>query len=253
MLVLLLIFASLWSYFASAQPEDKKPILGLTSTLPLRWGEGGISDIGSLSNNPLPAYLRLSKKYQVKLIDEVTRPSMRKYSRVLMAQPRSFAPSEFAALDEWVRAGGYLVVLSDPALQWESVYPLGDKRRPLFTSLFSPIFSHWGLEMVLLMETSTNGENVIELENQSIRTVTVGAWQPLPKSTAICTIKNNAVLADCKIGKGRAVLLADADMLNEEYWQGSGIRALMGNDDFGNIEWLMGALDHGAIQKNASN
>ena len=78
------------------------------------------------------------------VLDSFDALNVRSTPLLLLAQPRALAPAEMVKLDSWVRDGGKLLILADPALQWGSLYPLGDKRRPLFTSLLSPLFSHWG-------------------------------------------------------------------------------------------------------------
>jgi hypothetical protein len=49
-------------------------------------------------------------------------------------------------------------------------------------------------------------------------------------------------LADCRIGKGRAVLLADADMLDVAFWEGRGMRMLTGGDEFANLAFVEALL-----------
>ena len=49
---------------------------------------------------------------------------------LLAAQPQALTAERLVALDDWVRAGGRLVLLADPSLRWESSRPLGDRFRP---------------------------------------------------------------------------------------------------------------------------
>jgi ABC-type uncharacterized transport system len=224
------------------EPQGAKPVLGLMTTLPLQWSEGGIEADIAGDAKPHPAFARLQSRYDVRPFDDFSDLDKQPFSLMLLAQPRALAPSELVALDAWVRGGGRLLILADPALQWGSLYPLGDKRRPLFTSLLSPLFSHWGLELVLPMN---DAQAVVlrEADGLAVRTQTPGEWLPKTgKAAATCVITNHKLLADCRVGKGRALLLADADLLDTVYWEGQGVRAVTGDDEFGNMLWVEAML-----------
>jgi hypothetical protein len=49
-------------------------------------------------------------------------------------------------------------------------------------------------------------------------------------------------LADCRIGKGRAILVADADLLDAAFWEGQGMRIVTGADEFANMAFIQGLL-----------
>lgn len=232
----------LWQFWPENDDADR-PVLGLSTSLPLYWGEGDIGDVMNDAAQPLPAYLRLNEKYEIRLIDAFEPQNLKKFDHIILAQPRAVSPSEFVAINAWVRGGGTLLLLADPALQWESIYPLGDKRRPLFTSLMSPLLSHWGVELILPLDGE--GKNVREVQagGFDIRTVTPGAWQARAGKNSACIISANAFLADCTLDKGRVILIADADLLASEYWRGTGVRSIFGNDDFENIAMIEAFLD----------
>jgi hypothetical protein len=159
-----------------------------------------------------------------------------------LAQPRAFSPAELVQLDSWVRKGGRLLILADPALQWGSLYPLGDKRRPLFTSMLSPLFAHWGLELVLPI-ADAEPMAIRKIGKLSIRTQAPGEWLKINRGgSARCALAEGGLLADCKIGKGRALLVADADLLDTAYWEGRGMRVLTGGDEFDNLAWVESLL-----------
>jgi hypothetical protein len=242
LLVLGLVF--LLSAMRYLRPENKvdRPTLGLMTTLPLQWSEGGIEAVIASDAPPHPAYARLTKAYNVKPIDDLAVLGANNPSLLLLAQPRALRPAELVRLDAWVREGGRVLILADPALQWGSLYPLGDKRRPLFTSLLSPLFSHWGVELVLPI-TEEAPLVVREVDTLTLRTQTPGEWQVKQGSVGgACVIADHRLVADCRVGKGRAFLVADADLLDAVYWQGRGIRALTGTDEFGNIQWIQALL-----------
>jgi ABC-type uncharacterized transport system len=243
---LLLVFAlvMLLTAMRYLQPvrQGPKPVLGLMTTLPLQWSEGGIEADLAEDANPHPAYVRLQQQYDVRPIDSFNELNIASIPLLLLAQPRALSPKELVRLDDWVRGGGRVLILADPALQWGSLYPLGDKRRPLFTSLLSPLFSHWGVELVLPM---TDDQEVVlrEIGGSTIRTQTPGEW--LPKKGGqppLCRIGDQDMVADCRVGKGRALLIADADLLDTPYWQGQGVRAVTGDDEFANLDWLEASL-----------
>ncbi len=214
------------------------PKLGLMTTLPLQWSEGGIEAAISSDAEPHPAYARLSAAYQIVPIDNLENIDRYGLRLLLLAQPRAMSPSELVKLDEWVRKGGRLLVLADPALQWGSLYPLGDRRRPLFTSLLSPLLSHWGVELVLPINED-QPLSIQEIDGLTLRTKTPGEWRSKQAGTeANCKISLNAIIADCTVGKGRAFLVADADLLDTVYWEGRGVRSITGSDEFGNMQWI---------------
>jgi ABC-type uncharacterized transport system len=226
------------------EPDGKKPVLALMTTLPLQWSEGGIEADLAAEAKPHPVYARLQQAYDIRLLDDLKALAEHRYPTLLLAQPRAFAPAELVVLDKWVRDGGQLVILADPALQWGSLYPLGDNRRPLFTSMLSPLLDHWGIELVLPM---TDERQVVlrAVAGFNIRTQTPGEWiakQTVTSSKTGCRLSARNILADCRLGKGRALLIADADFLDTVYWEGRGVRAFTGTDEFGNMAFLEGLL-----------
>jgi ABC-type uncharacterized transport system len=220
------------------KPKANRPVLGVMTTLPLLWEEGDVGDIIVSSGRRAPAIQRIGQDFEIRPVDVLSRGSLNKIDTLLLVQPRALSPNEFAYLDQWVRSGGKLVLLADPALHWESIYPLGDKRRPLFTSLLSPLFKHWGIELVLPMDEGDTKDQIFDLSGHTIRTVTAGEWQMLGDGAKICAISDVPKVTICNVGAGEAVLLADADLLDDELWRGSGIRALLGYDDFDNVAWV---------------
>lgn len=234
--VALLLLLTAISYFRPDPPQAKTK-LGLMTTLPLQWPEGGVAAALDESSEASPAYQRLAKSYEIVPIDSLSALSQNHVRLLLMAQPRALAPAELVRLDAWIRQGGHALILADPALQWESIYPLADKRRPLFTSLLSPLFAHWGLEM-FIPANDANPSVIRKLGEQSVRTVSPGEWQMRKSKSANCMLMSDAMLVDCAIGRGRAILVADADLLDARFWAGSGVRAVSGSDDFDNMLWL---------------
>ena len=249
--LLLLLFACLLvAGYAYTRPNDSrpKPVLLMMTTLPLQWSEGGVEADLAQDAAPHPAYAHLRRQYAVQPIDDLRTLPQKPAQMLLLAQPRALHPSELVQLDDWVRAGGHVLIMADPALQWGSLYPLGDKRRPLFTSMLSPLFTHWGLELVLPM-ADEKPMALRKIGPFNIRTQTLGEWLPRANTgTTSCNIFAQGLVADCRLGKGRAMLVADADMLDSRYWEGRGIRMITGGDEFANMDWiesLLAALSSG--------
>ncbi|MEP7349986.1 MAG: Gldg family protein [Sphingorhabdus sp.] len=243
-LLLVVALVLLLSAMRYVRPESRvdQPTLGLMTTLPLQWSEGGIEAAVAADAAPHPVYTRLAQAYQIVPIDDLDVLEKNRLSLLLLAQPRALGPAELVKLDAWVRRGGRLLVLADPALVWGSLYPLGDKRRPLFTSLLSPLFGHWGIELVLPINEKTPLA-VRDIDGLRLRTQTLGEWQMLKGgNSGVCVIEVVPIVADCEIGKGRAFLVADADLLDTVYWEGRGARKLTGGDEFGNMRWVEALL-----------
>lgn len=239
LLVLSLVFVLSAMRYLRPHERTDLPALGFMTTLPLQWSEGGIEAAVVADAAPHPAFARLSEAFQLVPVDSLD--DIGRLDLLLLAQPRAMSPEELVKLDAWVRSGGKLLLLADPALQWGSLYSLGDKRRPLFTSLLSPLFSHWGLELVLPIGEA-EPVSIREIDGLTVRTRTPGEWRNRPDGKAVCTMGSNAIYADCAVGKGRALLVADADLLDTVYWEGRGIRILTRSDEFGNIKWVENML-----------
>ncbi len=242
MVLSLLLFLTAFGYLRSGQTAAK-PRIGLMTTLPLRWAEGNMATVLDPGAKPSGAYNRLAERYRIDLIDKPEQLSRRKLDVLVLAQPRVFGPAELVNLDNWVKRGGKLLIFADPALAWESTYPLGDNRRPLFTSLLSPLFTHWGIELVLPMDGS-KVDDVRKIGAFSLRMPTPGAWQLRSASNdAACSISADYLLANCEVGKGNALLVADADILDANLWQGTSARAFIGSDDFANMDWVISLIE----------
>ena len=236
----LLVFAL---YACSGAKPAKRPIIGLMTTLPLQWQEGDIGDVIGAKGAASPTFSRINARFETRPIDNLSPQSLSGISALMLAQSRALSPTELNDLDHWVRGGGKLLLFADPALHWESIYPLGDKRRPMFTTLLSPLFAHWGLELVLPIAQGDEKYQTFLINGKTIQTVTAGAWQIITGGKAECAIAKVSIVANCNIGEGSAILVADADLLDADLWQGTGIRAVFGTDDFANIAWTVAQLD----------
>ncbi len=201
----------------SAAPPAQKRDLMLMSALPLVWGEKGPLDPGS---RPAAAYKALAEEFRIRPLDVLDEKSLARGRLLLVAQPRALAPEELVALDAWVRRGGRALILTDPQLVWPSELPLGDIRRAPAIGLLDPLLSHWGLEMQppdearpLIRDISSGGHR---------RRLIMFAPGRFGSARGGCTVGPAPQIAHCRVGRGRAVLLADADMMHDGWWVGPG-------------------------------
>ena len=206
----------------TAQPAEtvdvaqagEKETLGLFTTLPIYWGEG--SDIGSILDGQGEAgWVReaLEDGWSLKPLDALEPDTLDGLTDVLLAQPRPLAPSENVAFDAWVRGGGRALIFADPLLTQHSDFPLGDPRRPHDMVVFSPLFRHWNLRLVFDDE-QPEGEREID----GVPVDLAGRFEiDSPGGESPCDLSAGGLIADCRIGNGRAVLVADAALLDDHH------------------------------------
>lgn len=227
--------AGFWIWHgASSKPDAASPLV-LMSSIDLQWGEAGLDEVARGEGGPDPLFERLSRDRTLVAVDNVAQLQASRAKVAMLVQPRPFAPEDLVRLDQWVRAGGRLLFFADPALQWPSDLPIGDPARPLFTSMHSPLFKHWGVELTLPMEDeATTAEADVPVGKQEITTLSAGQWRSLDTGTGRCRIANILLIAECRPGKGQVILVADADLLHASLWQS----ALSGADSSANMDWL---------------
>lgn len=188
-----------WFNRAPKVSADRPALLLLTS-LPLVFGEEF-----SLRQTGSPAARALESRYRLVPIS-VTDPSeLSKGRLLLMAHPLAQPAEDLVALDEWVRGGGRLLLLADPMLEWPSTRPLGDPLRPPAMFMDTGLLGHWGLR---LDAPDERGAAVRALGGYRVNTASPG------KLFGGCAISGDRFVAHCRIGKGQATIIADADLLN---------------------------------------
>jgi hypothetical protein len=204
----------------SARTADQpRPELFLLTALPLVWSEDfGLDQPGS------PALERLQQDYRVTPIDLPS--DLPDGALLLAAQPRALPAEELVALDKWVRAGGRMLLLADPMLEWPSELPLGDRRRAPMGYADTGLLKRWGLR---LDAPEQRGPKQAAIGGQAVLTASPGMLVALGKG---CNLAGGGLVARCRIGKGEVIVIADADILNV----GSG-----GRDD-GNLAALVSQL-----------
>lgn len=205
-----------------AKPNEARPVVAVLSAMPLQGipmgaaeGTPAADSIGLRS----PIWAALGEWIDLRALDGLDESSLAGIHRLLLAQPRALSPAELVALDAWVRRGGQAVILSDPLLQWPDPRPLAHPLRAPLTSLLDPLLSHWGLRL-------EPAEISVEDDAVERRALASGAMVQLAgasKFTIIgkgssCTLSEQGLIATCRIGTGRAVLMADADWINDRLW-----------------------------------
>jgi hypothetical protein len=222
LLLVLLIAIGVFAFSRTRRPSDdanNKPALLLLTSLPLLFGEQFSPDrAGS------PALSALDRSYRVLPISVTNAPELAKGRFLLMAQPPAQTAENLVALDAWVRGGGRVLLLADPLLEWPSSRPLGDPLRPPATFVDTGLLAHWGLR---LDAPDRRGPELRKLGGRDVLTVSPGAL------AGKCEISADRLVANCRIGKGRATIVADADLLDV---------ARLGSAAAHNLDALLGEL-----------
>lgn len=199
-----------------APPATLAP-LGFFTSLPILWSEAdGISAQLAAPAKPHWARPVLEEGRHLVPLDTLLRPGP--VADLLIAQPRPLEPAENVALDGWVRGGGHLLLFADPLLTAESRFPLGDPRRPADTVLLGPILAHWGL---VLREKAGAGEST----GTPFPVDSPGVLAALPGAPPDCRIEAAGLIAQCRIGKGSALIVADAALLEPAEGPDAAVRA----------------------------
>jgi hypothetical protein len=192
---------------------EELPELGLAGTIPIYWGESG--DFGELLAGEGSAHwarAQLEADYELRPLDTLSDESLAGLDRLMLAQPRALSPAENVALDTWVRGGGKLLLFADPLLTGESRFAIGDRRRPQDVILLSPILNHWGLNLVFDDEARA-GYALVPTDGAPIPVNLPGSLD-ISDGEADCALVVADVLAECTIGRGGALVLADAALLD---------------------------------------
>ena len=185
------------------RPPSERPTLALLTSLPLVFGESfGLEGGGS------PALTRLEQRYHVLPIGLADHASLKGQALLLMAHPRAQPSEALVELDQWVRRGGSVVLLADPKLDWPSERQLGDRFRPSPAFADTGLLRHWGLTLV--------GPKRPGPAAASNGTIDVKTSSPGQLASEDCKLLGDGFVARCRVGKGQATVIADADFLNVE-------------------------------------
>lgn len=205
--IIVAVSAALW-LTAARKPDERS--LGLFTSLPIVWSEAG--DLKGLVDAPAGQHwVKDVLAQHGHLVPLDTLLQISRIDALVIAQPRPLVPEENVALDEWVRRGGHLLMFADPMLTQESAFALGDRRRPQDVALVSPILGRWGLELLF---DDSQPAGLRETAGEHVPVNLPGAFRRRDGGhDARCDITTDGLIARCVIGKGRAVMVADAALL----------------------------------------
>lgn len=190
--------------------------IALMGTIPIYWGERAeLAELLAPQGKPHWARTAIEEQYRLRPLDYLSADALRGHRRLLLAQPRGLSAEENVALDAWVRAGGRLLLFADPMMTSHSNFPIGDRRRPQDVALLSPILAHWGLEL-LFDETRHEGLHLRESVPPGIRVELAGELV-LRGQQGECALLGEGILAECHLGEGAALILADAALLDDQH------------------------------------
>lgn len=212
-LVVTLAAASTGCRVAPEEAPERRS-LALMTTLPIYWSEA--DDVGELlkgDEHPAQARQALERRFSLEPLDTLEAASLASHKRLLLAQPRALSPSENVALDDWVRAGGRLLLFADPMLTRHSHFAVGDRRRSQDVILLSPILTRWGLNLAFDPDQSV-GERLVETDGFAVPVALAGSLSVMGQGA--CKVSADATLARCAIGRGQVTVLADAAVLEDD-------------------------------------
>lgn len=196
-----------------------KPGLALLTSLPIAFGESfGLERARNLLLEDLEG------RFTVTPVDG---PEQLPPGGLLLAvQPQAMTAERLVALDRWVRDGGRLVLMADPVLRFESERPLGDRFRPPLRYPDTGLLGHWGLRLDDAIDDRTEA-----VETDFGRGIRVSATKlgSFTRAGGACTLSPTRAVARCRIGKGYATLIADADLaMAAQAEQRAGVLKLLG-------------------------
>ncbi len=196
---------------AAQTPRDRT---GLFTSLPILWNESAdLADMLKPQQAEHWAKPLIAGGGAVIPLDTLSAASLKGLKYLVLAQPRALSPDENVAIDTWVRNGGKLLLLADPMLTAETMFSLGDKRRPPDIVVLDPVLNHWGLRL----EAVEGGA----ADEQVEQVMSIAMPMHLPgrltvTDPAACRAWDEGLAATCKVGKGGVLVLADAALLEPE-------------------------------------
>ncbi|WP_379922264.1 hypothetical protein [Erythrobacter sp. R86502] len=210
--------------------ETSNPVaikLGLMTSLPLYWPLG--VQMGELASGQVPVpwqRTELEARYAIDPLDTLSpvpsfpaggpdRDPLAGLNALAIIQPRGLSPADNVALDQWVRGGGRLLLMLDPALTGEYDLPLGDPRRPVDTALIPPVVARWGLA-ISFDDTQAAVVTTTSLDDAPLPLALSGTVAIIDPEAARCTVMADGAAARCAVGKGMVTLIADAAVFEHE-------------------------------------
>ncbi len=222
-----LFVAALGISLAACSPPSDEPHgerFGLLSSLPIyRAPQASVAD-ALAQREGAPHWLRAAVEANNTLepLDVLDAASLARTDTLLLIQPRALTPAEYVTLDQWVRDGGRVLLATDPMLESEPAFALGDPRNPQAISLTGPIEARWGLALEFPSAQSGisgDGAEQVVIDGHEVPVAFGGRFTKMPPAggdSADCTLRTAGLVAVCSIGKGHAVLIADATLFERD-------------------------------------
>ncbi len=195
--------------------------LGLMTSLPIYWDDGAAFDdlVSGKAQKPWVREL-LETRYKIAPLDTLAPANagmgdapatdpLGALRFLIIVQPRGLSPQDNVALDEWVRAGGHLLYVLDPMLTGSYAVPLGDPRHPTMIGMLPPVLPRWGIQMEFT-ERQPFEVHAVKMAFGPVPVMMGGKIVLTQAGQKHCQLDGEGLLADCRIGKGRVTLLADA-------------------------------------------
>ncbi|WP_265570008.1 hypothetical protein [Sphingomicrobium nitratireducens] len=178
-------------------PRDPTDLL-LLSSLPLLFGTGF-----DLDAQRAPLVDALEDGHEIEAIAVADAASLEGHDLLLMAHPLAQPADALVDLDEWVRAGGHVLLLADPGLAWDTGLPLGHPQAPPPFFADTGLLGHWGLTLDGPLDAGEAGA-----------ATALGATAPgrLSSDSPGCTLHDDGFVARCRVGEGAVTVIADADL-----------------------------------------
>ncbi|MEE4537100.1 MAG: hypothetical protein V2J51_01230 [Erythrobacter sp.] len=196
-----------------------RPRLGLMTSLPLLWSQRtSFAELAAGAGEPAWQRDLLEERFRLEPLDTLTpipaltpdapqTDPLANLRKLAIIQPRGLSATDNAALDDWVRRGGELLLVLDPAPTGHYEFGLGDPRRPT-PALIPPVVKRWGLEVTFDDEQPL--ERQVTLDGEPLPLSLAGTLRFAGEPPEGCQLVASAVIARCEVGEGRVTLLADA-------------------------------------------
>lgn len=224
----------------SAPPSPPVPAerLGLMTSLPIYWPLG--TEIADLAAGVPATWQKaaLAPDWELYPLDTLSPvpglspdapevDPLAGLTRIAVIQPRGLSPADNVGLDGWVRAGGRLLLVLDPALTGEYDLPLGDPRRPVDAALVPPVVARWGMA-ISFDEAQAATARTARLDTAPLPLVLAGQIAIADPAAADCTLLADGAAARCAVEKGQVTLIADAAVFEHDELAGESGATLRG-------------------------
>lgn len=220
----------------AAEAPAKVERLGMMSSLPLYWPLA--AEMGAIADGSAEVPWQrqaLERDFTLEPLDTLSpipalspnaQPTdpLKGLTRLAVIQPRGLSPADNVALDNWVRAGGHLLLVLDPVLTGEYDLPLGDPRRPVEAALIPPVVARWGMKVSFAIHETEEGYYIAGTMPGvgDLPRAYPGHIDLVPSPAAGSCVVTNGTVAQCKVGKGQVTLIADAALFEHPELAGEG-------------------------------